>query len=66
METDDNTRFTSIELTSLWQNYINDSMSICIFDYFLEKVEDKEIQKVIEHVRIIAKEHVEFVEQIFN
>lgn len=66
METQHNIRLTSVELTSLWQTYINDSMSVCVFTYFLEHVEDTEIRSIIEYAIKDAMDHVEFVKNVFT
>jgi hypothetical protein len=41
-------------------------MSVCVYNYFLEKVEETEISSVIEHALKISKEHVKFVTKIFQ
>ncbi|MFE8700808.1 DUF3231 family protein [Cytobacillus sp. FJAT-54145] len=50
---------TAGELAQLWSQYLNDSASICILTYFLEKAEDKEIQPVIEYALEISKLHTQ-------
>lgn len=42
-------RLTSSEVGGLWANYIADSMFVCVYKYYLAKVEDAEIKKVLEH-----------------
>ena len=59
-------RLTSSEIGGLWANYISDSLFICVYRYFLEKVEDKEIQGVLEHALDLAQQHVEVVANIFK
>ncbi|MGO4889933.1 DUF3231 family protein [Anaerobacillus sp. MEB173] len=66
MEIKHEIRLTSAEITSLWQNYIIDSMSICVFQHFLEHIDDPEIGEILEHAMKIAKEHVDFVDGVFN
>lgn len=39
-------RLTSSEVGGLWANYIADSMFICVYKYYLAKVEDAEIKTV--------------------
>ncbi|MED3939365.1 DUF3231 family protein [Priestia megaterium] len=36
-------RLTSSEITSLWAQYIQDTMSVCISKYVLAKVKDSEV-----------------------
>ncbi|SET17050.1 Protein of unknown function [Oceanobacillus limi] len=65
METEHPIRLTSAELSSLWSNYMFDSMSICVFTYFLEKVKDEDIQPIIQQAMNISIEHIDTIEQIF-
>jgi hypothetical protein len=52
-------RLTSGEISQLWSQYMNDSASICVLTYFLEKVEDEEIKPVIEHALHLSKAHIQ-------
>ncbi|MFF2445279.1 DUF3231 family protein [Priestia megaterium] len=65
METKRNIQLTSAEISALFQSYINDSMSICVFKYMQEITEDSEIKTVIEHALDLAQQHVEIVRKIF-
>ena len=40
-------RLTAGEISQLWLQYLNDSSSICVLTYFLEKAEDFEIKPII-------------------
>lgn len=62
----ENIQLTSAELAALHQNYLGDSMSICVFGHFLETVEDPEIKTVVEHAINISLQHVESIKKIFN
>jgi len=66
MEKEHNIRLTSAELSSLWMTYLGDTMSICVFKYFLNKVDDTEIRPIIEHAMKISTEHVEIIKKIFS
>ncbi|MEW9111550.1 MAG: DUF3231 family protein [Cytobacillus gottheilii] len=59
-------RLTSSEVGGLWANYIADSMFICVYKYYLAKVEDEEIKQIIEHALDLAQQHVQVVTKIFN
>jgi hypothetical protein len=61
----ENIQLTSAELAALYQNYLGDSMSICVFGHFLETVEDPEIKTVVEHALHISMQHVESIKEIF-
>ncbi|GAA0342367.1 hypothetical protein GCM10008967_35960 [Bacillus carboniphilus] len=58
--------FNVSEMSSLWTQYINDSVIICTCGYFLEKVEDEEIQPIIEKVFRIAKQNLTFLKDLFQ
>jgi hypothetical protein len=59
-------RLTSSEVGGLWANYITDSMFVCIYKYYLAKVEDAEIKKVLEHALDLSQQHVQVVTKIFK
>ncbi|WP_096152954.1 MULTISPECIES: DUF3231 family protein [Bacillus] len=51
-------RLTATEIAQLWTQYVNDSASICMLTYFLEKAEDAEIKPVIAHALELSQTHV--------
>ncbi|MEH7096951.1 DUF3231 family protein [Neobacillus vireti] len=59
-------RLTSSEVGGLWANYISDSMFICVYKYYLAKVEDAEIKKVLEHALDLSQQHVRVITKIFK
>jgi hypothetical protein len=61
-----NIGLTSGEIASLWSSYMNDSMSVCVIQYFLEKVEDTEVRPVLEYALSLAQKHIQKVTEIFN
>jgi hypothetical protein len=66
METPHNRELTSAEIASLWGNYMNDSMSICVVGHFLRIVEDTEIKAILEYALGLAQQHVQFVTDVFK
>jgi Protein of unknown function (DUF3231) len=66
MQTGHNVRLTSAELSQLWLSYINDSMSICVLKYFLEKVEDTDIRPVVQYTLQLSQDHIKKVTGIFT
>ncbi|MGG1481867.1 DUF3231 family protein [Bacillus smithii] len=58
-------RLTSGEISHLWSQYLNDSASICMLTYFLEKVEDADIKPIIEHALQLSKDHIQKIATIF-
>jgi hypothetical protein len=59
-------RLTAGELGQLWAQYLNDSSSICVLAFFLEKVEDLEIKPLIEFALDLSKSHVQKVSAILS
>ncbi|RKQ37983.1 DUF3231 family protein [Oceanobacillus halophilus] len=57
---------TSAEISTLWANYLGDSMSICVFKYFLTHLEDAEIKKVVDYAIDLSQQHVKTIEDIFK
>jgi hypothetical protein len=66
MENGKQIRLTSSEIAQLWAQYLNDSGSICMLTYFLEKAEDTEIKPVIEFALELSKKHIEKLTTIFT
>jgi len=59
-------RLTAAEMAMLWTQYINDTASICVNSYFLEKVEDMEIKPVIEYALNGSKQNITFLKELFT
>jgi hypothetical protein len=66
MHNENNIKLTSAEISVLWSAYMNDSLSICVLKYFLEKVEDPEIRPVVENALDLAQTHIIKLTSIFN
>jgi hypothetical protein len=59
-------RLTAGEMGQLWLQYLNDSSSICVLAYFLEKVEDAEIKPIIEFALGLSSTHVQKITAILT
>lgn len=59
-------KLTSAEMAQLWAQYMNDSGSICILTYLLEKAEDAEIKAVIDYALDLSKTHIQKLTAIFT
>lgn len=59
-------RLTAGEMGQLWFQYLNDSASICVLTFFLEKVEDTEIKPIIEHALGLSKSHIQKITAILT
>jgi hypothetical protein len=49
-----NIQLTSSELACIWNAYVENSMLICVLSYFLEKVEDTEVQPILKFAKEIS------------
>jgi hypothetical protein len=59
-------RLTAGEIGQLWVQYLNDSSSICVLTYFLEKAEDQEIKPIIEYALELSKSHIKIITAILT
>jgi hypothetical protein len=66
MQTENNIKLTSAEISGLWTAYMHDSLSICVLKYYLEKAEDPEIRPVVEYALELAETHIAKLTSIFN
>lgn len=66
MEEKKQVRFTSSEITQLWMQYLNDSGSVCMLSFFLEKAEDEEIKQAIEFALNLSKSHIQKITAFFK
>ncbi|WNS76664.1 DUF3231 family protein [Bacillus sp. DTU_2020_1000418_1_SI_GHA_SEK_038] len=66
MEDKTHIQLTAAEMSSLWTQYLNDTLAVCVNTYFLEKVEDQEIRPVIEWTLNTAKENISIMRDIFE
>jgi rubrerythrin len=41
-------------------------MFVCVYRYFLAKVEDSEIKKILQHALDLSQQHVQVVTKIFK
>lgn len=59
-------KLTAAEISALWLQYSGDSMAICIYKYFLNIVENKEIKPILENALQLAESHVTKVTEFLN
>lgn len=66
MVTHSKINLTSGEIATLWATFQQDTLSLCIFKYFLSKNEDTDIQPLLEMAQTASTDHIEFITQVFN
>ncbi|WP_299094572.1 DUF3231 family protein [uncultured Metabacillus sp.] len=49
---------TTAEVSALWLQYMGDSMAICMYRYFLNIVEDKDIEQIVKFSLQLAESHI--------
>ncbi|MDR4947144.1 DUF3231 family protein [Neobacillus cucumis] len=59
-------RLTAGEIGQLWLQYLNDSSSMCVLTFFLEKAEDMEIKSIIEFALELSKSHIQKITAILT
>jgi hypothetical protein len=65
-EKDIQIRLTAGEISQLWVQYLNDSASVCVLSFFLEKAEDKEIKPLIEYALGLSESHIKIISAILT
>ncbi|MBP1948267.1 DUF3231 family protein [Virgibacillus litoralis] len=61
-----NIPLTSAEISSLWTSYQNETMTICGIKYFLQHVDDDQIQSILEQVLAVSEENKSKLTNFFN
>ncbi|WP_163969310.1 DUF3231 family protein [Oceanobacillus halotolerans] len=61
-----NPKLTSSEIANLWSSYMSDSMNVCVVNHFLNIVEDKEIEEILKHSKMLSEGHLSSVSTIFQ
>lgn len=59
-------RLTAGEIGQLWMQYLNDSASICVLSFLLEKAEDEEIKPLIKFAIELSQSHIQKVTAILT
>jgi hypothetical protein len=60
------TRLTSSEITSLWVQYIRETMAICISKYVLATVKDPEVHSLFGFCLELSQKHLKVLKKILN
>jgi hypothetical protein len=66
MDTGHNPRLTAVEIAQIWNAYMTNSLSVCVFKYFLNCVEDPSIKEVIQFGLDISEYQVEKIPELFK
>jgi hypothetical protein len=66
MEDKTEIRLTTAEMSALWTQYINDTVSICVNSHFLEKVKDEEVRPIIEFALNTSLRNISYLQDFFR
>lgn len=61
-----NIRLTAAEMSSLWNQYITDTASICVLSYFVKTVEDAEIRSIVEFALNSSHANISSLQNLFR
>ncbi|KIL42199.1 hypothetical protein SD70_03175 [Gordoniibacillus kamchatkensis] len=64
--TETNVKLTSAEIGKLWATYMGNSMSKCVLNYYLNHVEDQDIQQVLQQALHLSEQFVDTIKNIFQ
>jgi hypothetical protein len=66
MEIDNKTVLTASEAANLWNQYLGDSSSICMYSFYLKHSQDKEVQSILEFALQLSKQHIMKIKEFFT
>jgi hypothetical protein len=67
METSEHkTKMSASELANLWTQYMNDSLALCLFRYFLNHVQDKDVIQVLQYSLELSERHLQRVQEFLT
>lgn len=58
------TRLNAGEVATLWAQYQSDTMVTCVFKYFLAKITDQDIARIVEYALKQAQDHISVIKDI--
>ncbi|WP_394236950.1 DUF3231 family protein [Niallia oryzisoli] len=65
MENNQQLDLTSVEMGALWSAYFSETITKCMFQHFLENVEDPEIESLLMHGLNICNKRIPKLEELF-
>jgi hypothetical protein len=63
---EDENVLTASEAANLWNQYLGDSSSICMYTFYQKHTQDKEIQSILEFAVQLSKQHINKITDFFN
>lgn len=62
----DQSHLTAAEMGKLWATYVGNTMGKCVLGYFLQHVDDKEIEENLQYALGLCEEYIQTIEGIFK
>jgi hypothetical protein len=59
-------RLTASEISNIWIHYINETMSLCVNNYMLHFIKDKEIQSIFKNAVKMGQDHIAILKDFFG
>lgn len=66
MEDKTKIRLTSAEMSSMWTQYINDTVSVCVLSYFMNNIDDKKVKEIVEFAIDTSRSNISTLKEIFD
>ncbi|MCM3575058.1 DUF3231 family protein [Mesobacillus subterraneus] len=66
MEDKTKIRLTAAEMSSMWTQYINDTVSVCVLSYFMNNVDDKKVKEIVEIANGSSQKNISMMKEIFD
>jgi len=61
-----NIQLTSAEVGNLWNQYINDSMNLCIVSHFVEHCKDEDVTSILKQSIDLSKSHLQSIRDFLS
>ncbi|MEF2966565.1 DUF3231 family protein [Paenibacillus sp. M1] len=62
----DQSQLTAAEMGKLWATYVANTMGKCVLSYFLQHVDDIEIEKILQYAEGLCEVYIQDIETIFK
>jgi hypothetical protein len=66
MEDKTKIRLTAAEMSSMWTQYINDTVSICVLSYFTNNIEDNKVKEIVDFAIDASQKNISLLKEIFE
>jgi len=66
MEDKTKLRLTAAEMSSLWTQYLNDTLAVCVGSYFLKNVEDEEVRPIVKFAFEGSQNNISIMKELFK